>query len=413
MQRQQQDTAPLLCSAALRLLPPAMRPCCACAYCCCGGRQPRLLCPLRCAGVGPGRPDQHPAVLAVLLPVSWNRGWRRLYACRSKASPSCRRALVPPCHAVAAWLGPHRPHRLPHRPPTPPRARSNTQAIIYVVDSCDVDRLPTSREEFQVGRWGEGVQGGWGWRVHHLAGISCDAWSLQCYWVGSLCAQVRMQLGGRGRASAPACRQRAHTFLPCHICRPSWRRRSSRTRWSWCTPTSRRACFAALLLLGMELSNGPNSLWLSTGVRRHYPASAAALRCPPPPPTTALLVGDPVGDPAAGPAGRAERCTGAPGGNRLHLWQQPQQQRVACMAGMQPESALRLLAAVCPGLCWHHQSRTLHPCPPAGGSCSASNALRPLAPQVAEGLGLTSIKNRDWSIFKTSGAAGVPVALPV
>lgn len=26
--------------------------------------------------------------------------------------------------------------------------RSNTQAIIYVVDSCDVDRLPTSREEF-------------------------------------------------------------------------------------------------------------------------------------------------------------------------------------------------------------------------------------------------------------------------
>ncbi|GAB4813367.1 hypothetical protein N2152v2_000413 [Parachlorella kessleri] len=26
----------------------------------------------------------------------------------------------------------------------------NTQAIIYVVDSCDVDRLPTSREEFQA-----------------------------------------------------------------------------------------------------------------------------------------------------------------------------------------------------------------------------------------------------------------------
>lgn len=26
--------------------------------------------------------------------------------------------------------------------------RSNTQAIIYVVDSCDVDRLPTSRDEF-------------------------------------------------------------------------------------------------------------------------------------------------------------------------------------------------------------------------------------------------------------------------
>jgi hypothetical protein len=29
-----------------------------------------------------------------------------------------------------------------------PWPRSNTQAIIYVVDSCDVDRLPTSREEF-------------------------------------------------------------------------------------------------------------------------------------------------------------------------------------------------------------------------------------------------------------------------
>lgn len=27
---------------------------------------------------------------------------------------------------------------------------SNTQAIIYVVDSCDADRLPTSREEFQA-----------------------------------------------------------------------------------------------------------------------------------------------------------------------------------------------------------------------------------------------------------------------
>jgi hypothetical protein len=26
--------------------------------------------------------------------------------------------------------------------------------------------------------------------------------------------------------------------------------------------------------------------------------------------------------------------------------------------------------------------------------------------QVAEGLGLTSIKSRDWSIFKTSGEAG-------
>lgn len=26
----------------------------------------------------------------------------------------------------------------------------NTQAIIYVVDSCDVERLPTSREEFQA-----------------------------------------------------------------------------------------------------------------------------------------------------------------------------------------------------------------------------------------------------------------------
>ena len=26
----------------------------------------------------------------------------------------------------------------------------STQAIIYVVDSCDVDRLPTSREEFQA-----------------------------------------------------------------------------------------------------------------------------------------------------------------------------------------------------------------------------------------------------------------------
>lgn len=26
----------------------------------------------------------------------------------------------------------------------------NTQAIIYVVDSCDADRLPTSREEFQA-----------------------------------------------------------------------------------------------------------------------------------------------------------------------------------------------------------------------------------------------------------------------
>lgn len=26
----------------------------------------------------------------------------------------------------------------------------NTQAIIYVVDSCDVDRLPTSRDEFQA-----------------------------------------------------------------------------------------------------------------------------------------------------------------------------------------------------------------------------------------------------------------------
>lgn len=31
-----------------------------------------------------------------------------------------------------------------------PRPCSNTQAIIYVVDSCDVDRLPTSREEFQA-----------------------------------------------------------------------------------------------------------------------------------------------------------------------------------------------------------------------------------------------------------------------
>ena len=29
-------------------------------------------------------------------------------------------------------------------------ACSNTQAIIYVVDSCDADRLPTSREEFQA-----------------------------------------------------------------------------------------------------------------------------------------------------------------------------------------------------------------------------------------------------------------------
>lgn len=39
---------------------------------------------------------------------------------------------------------------LPQRPPPPPLppARSNTQAIIYVVDSCDADRLPTSREEF-------------------------------------------------------------------------------------------------------------------------------------------------------------------------------------------------------------------------------------------------------------------------
>lgn len=27
---------------------------------------------------------------------------------------------------------------------------NQTQAIIYVVDSCDVDRLPTSREEFQA-----------------------------------------------------------------------------------------------------------------------------------------------------------------------------------------------------------------------------------------------------------------------
>ena len=37
---------------------------------------------------------------------------------------------------------------LPALPPA--RSCSNTQAIIYVVDSCDADRLPTSREEFQA-----------------------------------------------------------------------------------------------------------------------------------------------------------------------------------------------------------------------------------------------------------------------
>ena len=36
----------------------------------------------------------------------------------------------------------------PHLPPHP--TRSNTQAIIYVVDSCDTDRLSTSRDEFQA-----------------------------------------------------------------------------------------------------------------------------------------------------------------------------------------------------------------------------------------------------------------------
>jgi hypothetical protein len=30
--------------------------------------------------------------------------------------------------------------------------------------------------------------------------------------------------------------------------------------------------------------------------------------------------------------------------------------------------------------------------------------------QVAEGLGLTSIKSRDWSIFKTSGERHLPAA---
>ena len=31
--------------------------------------------------------------------------------------------------------------------------------------------------------------------------------------------------------------------------------------------------------------------------------------------------------------------------------------------------------------------------------------------QVAEGLGLTSIKSRDWSIFKTSGKQQLPAAV--
>ena len=40
--------------------------------------------------------------------------------------------------------------RPPCLPPSPLSPCSNTQAIIYVVDSCDADRLPTSREEFQA-----------------------------------------------------------------------------------------------------------------------------------------------------------------------------------------------------------------------------------------------------------------------
>ena len=35
-------------------------------------------------------------------------------------------------------------------PPFAVQPRRNTQAIIYVVDSCDAERLPTSREEFQA-----------------------------------------------------------------------------------------------------------------------------------------------------------------------------------------------------------------------------------------------------------------------
>lgn len=85
--------------------------------------------------------------------------------------------------------------------------------------------------------------------------------------------------------------------------------------------------------------------------------------------------------------------------------EQRQRQRVACMAGMQPEGATRLQAAVCPGFCCHQHHHTPHPCPHAGANCSVSNVILLLAPQVAEGLGLTSITNRDWSIFKTSGAA--------
>lgn len=46
----------------------------------------------------------------------------------------------------------HRARFLPHPlfPPSPSQPRRNTQAIIYVVDSCDAERLPTSREEFQA-----------------------------------------------------------------------------------------------------------------------------------------------------------------------------------------------------------------------------------------------------------------------
>jgi len=59
--------------------------------------------------LGPGRPDKHPALLAVLLP-------------KYTGNP----LLHFPCLAEL------------------------DQAIIYVVDSCDVDRLETSKEEFHA-----------------------------------------------------------------------------------------------------------------------------------------------------------------------------------------------------------------------------------------------------------------------
>jgi hypothetical protein len=54
-----------------------------------------------------------------------------------------------PLH-VLAYTSVALPHDYSAASNRPSPAHRNTQAIIYVVDSCDADRLPTSREEFSA-----------------------------------------------------------------------------------------------------------------------------------------------------------------------------------------------------------------------------------------------------------------------